>query len=101
VICNFFKSYGSPFVIYGINKKTIKSLIKKTIMKNSFKLGLLALAIATSFAACKGNSSASGADSAKMDSAKMDSAKMDTASKMGAATDSAKTDTAKKDTTKK
>ena len=46
-------------------------------MKNSFKLGLLALAIATSFAACKGSTSSSSADSAKMDSAKMDSAKMD------------------------
>lgn len=67
---------------------------KKINMKNSFKLGVLALAIAVSFAACKGKGSAA-ADSAKMDSAKMDSAKMDTAKKM---MDTAKkmTDTAKK-----
>jgi hypothetical protein len=51
-------------------------------MKNSFKMGALALAIAVSFAACKGKGSA-GADSTKADSAKMDSAKMtDTANKM-------------------
>jgi hypothetical protein len=69
-------------------------------MKNSFKLGALALAIAVSFAACKGKGSAGG-DSTKMDSAKMDSAKMtDTAKKM---MDTAKkmVDTAKKDTAKK
>ena len=53
-------------------------------MKNSFKLGALALVMAVSFAACKGKGSA-GADSAKMDSAKMTA---DTAKKMA--------DTAKK-----
>ncbi len=69
-------------------------------MKNSFKLGALALAIAVSFAACKGKGAA-GTDSTKMDSAKMDSAKrVDTAKKM---VDSAKTmvDTAKKNNAKK
>jgi len=68
---------------------------KKINMKNSFKMGALALVIAVSFAACKGKGAA-GADSTKMDSAKMDSAKMtDTSKKM--------TDTSKKmtDTTKK
>ncbi|QEC79144.1 hypothetical protein [Mucilaginibacter ginsenosidivorax] len=65
-------------------------------MKNSFKLGLVALAIATSFAACKGSGSASGTDTAKMDTAKMDTAKKDT-TKM----DTAKKDTTKKDTAKK
>jgi len=73
-------------------------------MKNSFKIGFLALAIAVSAVACKGKSGSSAADSAKMaDSTKMaDSAKM--------ATDTAKKDTSKmkmsadttkKDTTKK
>jgi hypothetical protein len=52
-------------------------------MKNSFKMGALALVIAVSFAACKGKSDSAATDSAKMDSAKMDSAKMtDTAKKM-------------------
>ena len=51
-------------------------------MKNSFKMGALALVIAVSFAACKGKGAA-GSDSTKMDSAKMDSAKMtDTSKKM-------------------
>ena len=66
-------------------------------MKNSFKIGFLALAIAVSAAACKGNGVASSADSTKMaDSAKMasDTAKKDTSMKMSA-------DTTKKDTTKK
>ena len=73
-------------------------------MKNSFKLGALALVIAFSFAACKGKSGSSAADSAKADSAKMDSAKMtDTAKKM-MDTAKKKMDTAKKmtaDTSKK
>jgi hypothetical protein len=47
-------------------------------MKNSFKIAVLALAIATSFAACKGKGAAS-ADSVKTDSAKVDTAKKDTA----------------------
>ena len=73
-------------------------------MKNSFKMGALALVIAVSFAACKGKGAANGDSAAKMDSAKMDSAKMtDTAKKM---VDTAKKmmDTAKKmtkDTAKK
>ncbi|GGA90513.1 MULTISPECIES: hypothetical protein [Mucilaginibacter] len=68
-------------------------------MKN-FKLGFLALAIAVSFAACKGSSSSSAADSTKADSSKMaaDTTKADT-SKMAA--DTTKADTTKKDTTKK
>ncbi len=68
-------------------------------MKNSFKLGFLALAIAVSAAACKGNSSASSADStAKVDSAAT-AAPADTAAK--ADTSKAAADTTKKDTTKK
>ena len=66
-------------------------------MKNSFKLGFLALAIAVSAAACKGNSSTTAADSAKADSAKttaVDSTKKDSAK-------TAVADTTKKDTTKK
>lgn len=68
-------------------------------MKN-FKLGFLALAIAVSFAACKGSSSASGSDTSKADTSKMaaDTSKADT-SKMAA--DTSKADTSKKDTTKK
>lgn len=50
-------------------------------MKNSFKTGLLALAIATSFAACKGKGSAA-VDSVKTDSSSItsvtDSTKKDT-----------------------
>jgi hypothetical protein len=91
----FIQNYGLPFVFFGIKIKTIKSL-KKINMKNSFKLGVLALAIAVSFAACKGKGGSGSADSAK------DTAKMDTAAKMA---DTAKkmADTAKKmaDTAKK
>jgi hypothetical protein len=69
-------------------------------MKNSFKMGALALVIAVSFAACKGKGAA-GADSVKTDSTvKVDSTvKKDTTA--AAKPDSAKKDTAKKDTTKK
>ena len=69
-------------------------------MKNSFKLGALAVIIAVSFAACKGKGAA-GADSVKTDSTvKVDSTvKKDTT--VAAKPDSAKKDTAKKDTTKK
>ena len=59
-------------------------------MKNSIKLGVLALALTVSFAACKSKSS-SGPDSTKVDTTKKDTAKVDTAKK----------DTTKKDTTKK
>jgi len=67
-------------------------------MKNSFKMGALALVIAVSFAACKGKGAA-GADSVKTDSTvKVDSTvKKDTTVKA----DTAKKDTTKKDTTKK
>jgi hypothetical protein len=67
-------------------------------MKNSIKMGALALVIAVSFAACKGKGSA-GSDSTKTDSTvKVDSTvKKDTTVKI----DSAKKDTTKKDTTKK
>jgi len=61
-------------------------------MKNTFKLSVLALAIAVSFAACKGKGNA-GADSVKADSAKMDTAKKDTSKK--------DTSKMKMDTTKK
>ena len=50
-------------------------------MKNSFKIAALALVIATSFAACKGSSTAT-TDSVKTDSVKVDSAKADTTKKM-------------------
>ena len=62
-------------------------------MKNSFKIGFLALAIATSFAACKGKGAAS-TDSVKTDSVKIDSTKKDS-------TTVVKVDSTKKDTTKK
>jgi len=49
-------------------------------MKNTFKLSVLALAIAVSFAACKGKGSAT-TDSAKTDSTKVDTTKVDTTKK--------------------
>ena len=61
-------------------------------MKNSFKIGFLALAIATSFAACKGKGATS-TDSVKTDSVKVDSTKKDSTV--------VKVDSTKKDTTKK
>ncbi|SEP43979.1 hypothetical protein SAMN05428947_11957 [Mucilaginibacter sp. OK283] len=87
---------GYLFLFKVLTEKLLNHSLKKLNMKNSFKLGLVALAIATSFAACKGSGSSSAADSAKMDTAKMDTAKADSAK-----TDTAKTDTTKKDTTKK
>jgi hypothetical protein len=89
-------------LLFWVLKAKLFNHLKKINMKNSFKLGVLALAIAFSFAACKGKGAA-GADSAKTDSAKMDSAKMDTAKKM-MDTSKKMADTAKKmmkDTTKK
>ena len=67
-------------------------------MKNSFKMGALALVIAVSFAACKGKGG-SGSDTTKTDSTvKVDSTvKKDSTVKV----DSTKKDTSKKDTTKK
>ena len=64
-------------------------------MKNSFKLGAVALVIAVSFAACKGkNGSGSGDSTVKVDS----TVKKDSTVKV----DTAKKDTVvKKDTTKK
>lgn len=101
IIYIFFKIVGYLLLYLVLTIKTIKSLLKKLTMKNSFKVGVLALAIAFSFAACKSKSGASSADSAKMaDSAKAaDSAKMADSSKMKV--DSSKMDTTKKDTTKK
>jgi hypothetical protein len=61
-------------------------------MKNSLKIAVLALAIDSSFAACKGKGSAS-ADSTKVDSTKIDSTKKDTTV--------VKVDSTKKDTTVK
>jgi len=80
---------------------TLKSL-KIKHMKNSIKLTFLALAIAVSFTACKGNGSSSAADSAKAaDSVKAaDSAKAASADTTKKDT-TAKADTTKKDTTKK
>jgi len=66
-------------------------------MKNSFKLGLVALMVAVTFASCFDNNKAKNNNpdsaAAKVDTAKKDSAKVDTAKK-----DTAK---AKKDTAKK
>jgi hypothetical protein len=60
-------------------------------MKNSFKIGALALIIAVSFAACKGKGG-SGTDTVKTDSVKKDSVvKVDS---------TVKKDTTVKDTTK-
>ncbi|SEN41897.1 hypothetical protein SAMN05192574_10399 [Mucilaginibacter gossypiicola] len=91
---------GYLFLFLVLRCKLLNHLFKKLNMKN-FKLGFLALAIAVSFAACKGSSSASSADSTKADTSKMaadttkaDSAKADT-------TKAAAADTTKKDTTKK
>ncbi|MCO5946920.1 hypothetical protein [Mucilaginibacter flavidus] len=72
-------------------------------MKNSFKMGALALVIAVSFAACKGKGSAGSADSDTTKKADTAMKMADTAKKMA---DTAKkmADTAKKmakDTTKK
>ncbi len=70
-------------------------------MKNSFKMGALALVIAVSFAACKGKG-ASGSDTTKTDSVKKDSTtviKTDSTAKKD--TTKAAADTTKKDTTKK
>ena len=66
-------------------------------MKNSFKLGVLALAIAVSFAACKGNGSAGSKDSDTTKKVVVDTTKkvvIDSTKKVVV-------DTAKKDTTKK
>jgi len=70
-------------------------------MKKSIKVSVLAIAIACSFAACKGKTAPSSADSAKAaDSAKTaDSLKAVDSAKTKV--DTAKADTTKKDTTKK
>jgi hypothetical protein len=60
-------------------------------MKNSFKIGTLALIIAVSFAACKGKGAAG--------AVKVDTSKKDSTAAVKA--DSTKKDTTKKDTTKK
>jgi len=65
-------------------------------MKNSFKMGALALVMAVSFAACNGTKKPAEGDSTKADSAKVDTAKKDTLK-----ADTAKKDTVKKDTAKK
>jgi ABC-type glycerol-3-phosphate transport system substrate-binding protein len=63
-------------------------------MKNSFKMGALALVIAVSFAACKGKSGSGSADSTvKVDS----TVKKDSTVKV----DSTKKDSTKKDSVKK
>ena len=72
-------------------------------MKNSFKMGALALIIAVSFAACKGKGSAGSADSDTSKKADTAMKMADTAKKM-ADTAKKRADTAKKmaaDTTKK
>jgi len=57
-------------------------------MKNSFKIAFLALAIATSFAACKGSGESS-ADSTVVDSTVVDSTVVDTTVVDTAAVDTA------------
>ena len=89
----FLKKHGLPFLILGINGKTINHF-KKISMKNSFKVGVLALAIAVSFVACKSKSASGSADSLKA----ADSAK--TADSLKMASDTSKKDTSKKDTSK-
>ena len=84
----FFKIEG---YLFNLRVLTVNIHILKFIkMKNSFKIGALALAIAVSFAACKGKNGSGSADSTvKVDSTvKKDSTVV-------------KADTAKKDTTKK
>jgi len=83
---------GLPFQDCGINNQKY-SHSKRLKMKNSFKLGALALVIAVSFAACKGKGTATG-DSVKTDSV----VKVDSTVKKDS---TVKVDTAKKDTTKK
>ena len=62
-------------------------------MKNSLKIAFVALAIATSFAACKGSGSETATDTAKIDS----TVKFDSTIKV----DSTVTDTTKVDSAKK
>jgi hypothetical protein len=68
-------------------------------MKNSFKMGALALVIAVSFAACKGKSDQAGGDTTKVtDTTKV----VDTTKKVVVdTTKKVVVDTTKKDTTKK
>jgi len=63
-------------------------------MKNSFKIGALALIIAVSFAACKGKGAAGSGDTAKDTTVKVDTTKKDTTAKVD--TTKAKADTTKK-----
>jgi hypothetical protein len=82
-------------LLFWVLRAKLFNHLKKINMKNSFKLGVLALAIAFSFAACKGKGAA-GSDSTKTDSAKMDTAKKDTAKKMADTSKKAAKDTTKK-----
>ena len=66
-------------------------------MKNSFKLGIAALAIAVSFAACKGNAGSTGGDTTKDTTKKV---VVDSTKKV-VVDSTTKVDTSKKDTTKK
>jgi len=67
-------------------------------MKNSFKMGALALVIAVSFAACKGKSDSAGGDTTKVtDTTKV----VDTTKVTTVDTTKKVVDTVKKDTTKK
>ena len=67
-------------------------------MKNSFKMGALALVIAVSFAACKGKSDSAAGDTTKVtDTTKV----VDTTKKVVVDTTKKVVDTTKKDTTKK
>jgi hypothetical protein len=67
-------------------------LLTHTIMKNTLKNGLAALIIATSFAACKGNSSAT-VESVKTDSSTRITLKYSTKKDTSAVPDSLKRDT--------
>jgi hypothetical protein len=69
-------------------------------MKNSFKLGFVALVLAASFSACNGDSKKGGEDTTK--TTVVDSTKVVTdTTKVAADTTKAAADTSKKDTTKK
>jgi hypothetical protein len=89
----FFKIKG---YLFNLGVLTLNIHILKLIkMKNSFKLGALALVIAVSFAACKGKSDSGSADS----TVKVDSTVKKDSTVVKA--DTSKKDTTKKDTSKK
>ena len=67
----FLKIVGYLLYFRVLIPKLYSHFLKKTNMKNSFKIAFLALAIATSFAACKGSGSGDADTTAKDTTAKM------------------------------